>query len=173
MDAPVTTYWPEFAQAGKDDMPVRYLLSHQAGLPAVDARLSAEEIRAWDPIAEALAAQAPFWEPGTAHGYHAVSYGYLVGEIVRRISGRSLGTFFRDEIAGPLGIDFYIGLPGDLEHRVSPIVAQPIGAAGAAAAATRPRRPRRLRRHRVRPRTARHSKPARSTWAAASATRCG
>ena len=136
MDAPVTTYWPEFAQAGKDDMPVRYLLSHQAGLPAVDARLSAEEIRAWDPIAEALAAQAPFWEPGTAHGYHAVSYGYLVGEVVRRITGRSLGTFFRDEIAGPLGIDFYIGLPGHLEHRVSPIVAQPIGAAGAAATAT-------------------------------------
>ncbi len=134
VDAPVAMYWPEFAQTGKEDLPVRYLLSHQAGLPAVDARLTAEEIWAWDPIAEALAVQRPFWEPGTAHGYHAVSYGYLVGEVVRRISGRSLGTFFADEIARPLGIDFYIGLPAELEPRVSPIVAQPIGAGRAAGA---------------------------------------
>jgi CubicO group peptidase (beta-lactamase class C family) len=133
VDAPVATYWPEFAQTGKDDLPVRYLLSHQAGLPAVDARLSAEDLRAWDPIVEALAAQRPFWEPGTAHGYHAVSYGYLVGEVVRRITGRSLGAFFADEIARPLGIEFYIGLPAELEPRVSPIVAQPIGGGARAA----------------------------------------
>ena len=138
MDAPVTTYWPEFAQAGKEELPVRYLLSHQAGLPAVDARLTPEEIWAWDPIAEALATQQPFWEPGTAHGYHAVSYGYLVGEVVRRISGRSLGTFFADEIGRPLGIEFYIGLPAELEPRVSPIVAQPIGAGRAAAGGAAP-----------------------------------
>ncbi len=81
---------------------------------------------------DALAVQTPFWEPGTAHGYHALTYGYLVGEVVRRISGRSLGTFFADEVAGPLGLDFYIGLPEELEPRVSPIVGAPI--AGAAQA---------------------------------------
>ena len=121
-DAPVATYWPEFAQAGKADLPVRYLLSHQAGLPVVDRRLTTDEFLSWDPIVAALAEQAPIWEPGTAHGYHAVSYGYLVGEVVRRISGRSLGAFFAEEIAGPLGLEFYIGLPGALEERVSPIM---------------------------------------------------
>ena len=132
-DEPVATYWPEFAQAGKGDLPVRYLLSHQAGLPVVDRTLTTSEFLAWDPIVAALAEQAPQWEPGTAHGYHAVSYGYLVGEVVRRISGRSLGTFFADEIAGPLGLEFYIGLPGELEARVSPIVGGSILSAAAGA----------------------------------------
>ncbi len=126
LDEPVATYWPEFAQAGKERLPVRYLLSHQAGLPALDRTLTPEEVWAWDPVAAALAEQAPFWEPGTAHGYHALTYGYLVGEVVRRVSGRSLGSFFADEVAGPLGLDFYIGLPEELEPRVSPIVAAPI-----------------------------------------------
>jgi CubicO group peptidase (beta-lactamase class C family) len=132
-DEPVATYWPEFAQAGKGDIPVRYLLSHQAGLPVVDRTLTTAEFLAWDPIVAALAEQAPQWEPGTAHGYHAVSYGYLVGEVVRRISGRSLGTFFADEIAGPLGLEFYIGLPSELEARVSPIVGGSILSAAAGA----------------------------------------
>ena len=127
LDAPVASYWPEFAQAGKERLPVRFLLSHQAGLPAVDATLTAEEVWAWEPVIEALAAQKPFWEPGTAHGYHALSYGYLVGEVVRRVSGRSLGTFFADEVAGPLGLEFFIGLPAGLEPRVSPIISAPIG----------------------------------------------
>ena len=127
LDAPVATYWPEFAQAGKEELPVRFLLSHQAGLPAVDATLTREEVWSWDPVTEALAAQKPFWEPGTAHGYHAVTYGYLVGEVVRRVSGRSLGTFFAEEVAGPLGLEFYIGLPAELEPRVSPVVSAPIG----------------------------------------------
>jgi CubicO group peptidase (beta-lactamase class C family) len=122
MDAPVATYWPEFAQAGKEAMPVRFLLCHQAGVPVIDRRLSPEELQAWTPVVEALAEQAPFWEPGTAHGYHALSYGYLVGEVVRRISGRSLGTFFADEVAGPLGLEFFIGLPEQYEDRVSPLV---------------------------------------------------
>ena len=135
-DEPVATYWPEFAQAGKGDLPVRYLLSHQAGLPAVDATLTTEEFLSWEPIVAALAEQAPSWEPGTAHGYHAVSYGYLVGEVVRRISGRSLGTFFADEIARPLGLEFYIGLPGELEPRVSPIVAGSIFSAVAGGGGT-------------------------------------
>ncbi len=130
-DEPVATYWPEFAQAGKGDLPVRYLLSHQAGLPAVDRTLTTEEFLSWDPIVAVLAEQAPLWEPGTAHGYHAVSYGYLVGEVVRRISGRSLGTFFAEEIAGPLDLEFYIGLPGELEARVSPVVAGSILSAAA------------------------------------------
>lgn len=129
LDAPVAQYWPEFAQAGKDTLPVRFLLSHQAGLPAIDRALAPEEVQAWDPVIDALAAQAPFWEPGTAHGYHALTYGYLVGEVVRRISGRSLGTFFAEEVAGPLGLDFFIGLPATLEPRVSPVVAAPIAGA--------------------------------------------
>ncbi|HEY6471457.1 MAG TPA: serine hydrolase domain-containing protein [Acidimicrobiales bacterium] len=130
LDAPVTTYWPEFAQAGKESMPVRYLLCHQAAVPAVDRRLSPEELQAWTPIINALAEQTPFWEPGTAHGYHALSYGYLVGEVVRRITGRSLGTFFADEVAGPLGLEFFIGLPEEYEDRVSPIVGANFEGAG-------------------------------------------
>jgi CubicO group peptidase (beta-lactamase class C family) len=127
LDAPVASYWPEFARAGKEGLAVRFLLSHQAGLPAVDATLTREQVWAWNPVTEALAAQEPFWEPGTAHGYHAVSYGYLVGEVVRRVSGRSLGTFFAEEVAGPLGLEFHIGLPAELEPRVSPVVSAAIG----------------------------------------------
>jgi CubicO group peptidase (beta-lactamase class C family) len=122
LNAPVSTYWPEFAQAGKADLPVLLLLTHQAGLPALDATLTPEEAQAWDPAVAALAEQKPFWEPGTAHGYHAVTYGWLVGEVVRRVSGRSLGTYFAEEIAQPLGLEFWIGLPEAQEHRVSPIV---------------------------------------------------
>lgn len=122
LDAPVSAYWPEFDQAGKGSMPVRFLLTHQAGVPAIDRRLTPEELQAWTPVADALAAQTPFWEPGTAHGYHALSYGYLVGEVVRRVTGRSLGTYFAEEVAGPLGLEFFIGLPEKYEDRVSPIV---------------------------------------------------
>jgi len=128
--APVADYWPEFAQGGKGDIPVLHLLSHQAGLPAVDARLSAEEVQAWDPVVTALSEQTPFWEPGTAHGYHALAYGWLVGEVVRRITGRTVGRFFADEIAGPLGLDFWIGLPDEQEHRVSPMVGTLVPAGG-------------------------------------------
>jgi CubicO group peptidase (beta-lactamase class C family) len=133
LDAPVTTYWPEFAQGGKGDVPVRLLLTHQVGLPAIDATLSPAEVQAWDPVVAALAAQSPFWEPGTAHGYHALTYGWLVGEVVRRITGRTLGTYFAEEIAGPLGLEFWIGLPEEQEHRVSPIVGTllPEGGSGA------------------------------------------
>src|SRR3954447_642232 len=121
IDAPVATYWPEFAQAGKENIPVRWLLSHKAGPPTVDAKLTADEVFAWDPIIHALEAQAPDWEPGTAHGYHAVTYGYLVGEVVRRVSGKSLGTFFHEEFAEPLGLEFWIGLPDAEQERVAPI----------------------------------------------------
>jgi len=122
VEAPVATYWPEFAAAGKQDMPVSYLLSHQAGLAWIDGTMSFEDALAWEPVVERLAAETPKWEPGTATGYHAVTYGWLVGEVVKRISGKSLGTFFHDEVAGPLGADWYIGLPEELDHRVAPLI---------------------------------------------------
>jgi CubicO group peptidase (beta-lactamase class C family) len=122
LDAPVADYWPEFAQADKDDIPVRWLLCHKAGLPTIDKQLSCEEVLAWEPMIRALEVQSPLWEPGTAHGYHAVTFGYLVGEVVRRITGRTLGTFFAEEIAGPLGLEFWIGLPQEHEHRVAPMI---------------------------------------------------
>jgi CubicO group peptidase (beta-lactamase class C family) len=122
VDLPVARYWPEFAQAGKARIPVRYLLCHKAGLPIFEGVLSADEVLAWDPVIRALEASPPVWEPGSAHGYHAVTYGYLVGEVVRRISGKSLGTFFQDELAAPLGLEFWIGLPAEHEHRVARLV---------------------------------------------------
>lgn len=122
VEAPVRTYWPEFAAAGKNDVTVAHLLSHQAGLPWVDGEMSLADALAWDPVIRALEAQAPAWEPGTMHGYHALTYGWLVGEIVRRVSGRSVGTYLRDELAGPLGTDVFVGLPAALEARVAPLI---------------------------------------------------
>jgi CubicO group peptidase (beta-lactamase class C family) len=123
LDAPVATYWPEFAQAGKAQIPVKMLLNHQAGLPAVRAQLPQGAYANWDLMVNALAKEEPFWEPGTRNGYHALTIGWLVGEVVRRVSGKSLGTFFRDEVAKPLGLDFWIGLPEDKEARVAPMIA--------------------------------------------------
>ncbi len=127
IDAPVVTYWPEFGQAGKEHIPVRWLLTHQAGLPTVDVTLTREEALAWEPVIHALEVQAPYWEPGVSHGYHALTYGHLVGEVVRRIDGRSLGAFFHDEIAEPLGLEFWIGLPEELEPRVAPMIPMSMG----------------------------------------------
>lgn len=123
LDSPVARYWPEFAQAGKEAVTVRHLLSHRAGLPAVDTHLSPEQALAWGPAVEALAAQKPLWEPGTSHGYHALTYGWLVGEVIRRITGRSPGRFLAEEISGPLGLDLWIGLPEAEEPRVSRLIA--------------------------------------------------
>jgi CubicO group peptidase (beta-lactamase class C family) len=122
VDAPVARYWPEFAAAGKENVTVSDLLTHQAGLAWIDGTMSLEDACRWDPVVAALAAEAPHWEPRTAHGYHATTFGWLVGEVVRRIDGRSLGRFFRDEVAAPLGIDFFIGLPESEEDRVAPLV---------------------------------------------------
>lgn len=122
LGAPVSSYWPAFAAAGKDAIPVRWLLSHRAGIPTIDARLSLDEVLAWDPVVDALAAQEPYWEPGSDHGYHALTFGWLVGEVVRRVSGRSLGTYFADEVARPLGLSTWIGLPASEEGRVAPLV---------------------------------------------------
>ena len=126
VDAPVASYWPEFAQAGKATMPVRYLLSHQAGLPAVKEPVPDSALFEWDTMTSAFAAQEPWWEPGTRHGYHTLSFGWLVGEVVRRISGTSLGTFLREEIAGPLGADLYVGLGSEYDHRIAQMVAAPL-----------------------------------------------
>ena len=130
VDAPVVRYWPEFAQGGKDGVTVADLLAHRAGLAWIDGTMSFEEALTWDPVVEALARQVPAWDPGTDHGYHAVTFGYLVGEVVRRISGRTLGTYFSEEIAGPLGADWYIGLPAALEPRVARLVPFETGADG-------------------------------------------
>jgi CubicO group peptidase (beta-lactamase class C family) len=124
-DSPVARYWPEFAEAGKADVRFRHLLSHSAGLSGWSAPLKPEDLADWDKCVTALAKQAPWWEPGTASGYHAVTQGYLIGEVVRRITGQSIGAFFRREIAEPLGADFHIGLPESEESRVSLVVAPP------------------------------------------------
>jgi CubicO group peptidase (beta-lactamase class C family) len=128
LDAPVSSYWPEFAAEGKADMPVRFLLSHRAGLAAIEEpALTVDDVAQWTPVVEALAAQRPNWEPGSTHGYHAITYGWLVGEVVRRVSGKSIGAFFQDEIAVPLGLDFWIGLPQAEEERVSTLIPTPVG----------------------------------------------
>ena len=128
VDAPVARYWPEFAAGGKADLPVRYLLSHRAGLAAIQKPLPAGSLYNWTTMTEALAEQAPWWTPGEAHGYHALSFGFLVGEVVRRISGKSLGNYFREQFAEPLGLDFHIGLPEVHEPRVSALVQGPVHA---------------------------------------------
>lgn len=122
LDAPVSTYWPEFGAGGKERIPVRWLLSHQAGLPAVRRVLSLEEVVAWDPAVAACAAEEPVWEPGSKHGYHAITYGWLVGEVIARVTGRSPGTVFAEEVAAPLGLDLHIGLPESEHARVAPLV---------------------------------------------------
>ncbi len=121
LDAPVVKYWPEFGGAGKEKIPVRWLLSHQAGLPVVDGPLTFEDACAWHPVIRALEAQKPEWEPGTQHVYHSATFGFLVGELVRRITGKSLGRFFADEVANPLGMSAWIGLPEEQEGRVARI----------------------------------------------------
>lgn len=121
-DAPVGSYWPEFAQQGKGEMPVRYLLTHQSGLHEMPPDLPAGAAYDWETMVEALAAQKPAWEPGSKHQYEALTFGWLVGEVIRRVSGKTPGEFVRDEIAGPLGIDFFIGLPAAEDGRVAMIL---------------------------------------------------
>ena len=120
-DAPVATYWPEFAAEGKGDATVAQLLSHQCGLISIDG-LTFEEALDLGVVTARLAAAAPEWPIGSGHGYHAVTFGWLAGELVRRVDGRTLGRFVADEIADPLGVELWIGLPESEEHRVSPII---------------------------------------------------
>ena len=122
LDAPVADYWPEFAARGKGAIPVRWLLCHRAGLAAVEGEFELADVLRWDPVVEALAAQEPNWPPGDGHGYHVRSYGWCVGEVVRRVSGRSPGRYLAEEIAGPLGLDFWIGLPESVEPRCAALL---------------------------------------------------
>ena len=125
LDAPVARYWPEFAQAGKAELPVRFLFTHQAGLPAIARRLPAGAVLDWNVMTEALAAQAPWWEPGRHHGYHVNTFGFLLGELIRRVTGKTVGTYVRDEITAPAAIDFFIGLGPELDRRCADVVPAP------------------------------------------------
>ena len=123
--APVARYWPEFAANGKAEIKVSHLMSHSSGLSGWKEQITLEDLYDWDKVTSLLAAQAPFWQPGTAVGYHATTQGFLVGEVVRRITGRSLGTVFREEIADPLGADFHIGLSVEHDGRVADLIPPP------------------------------------------------
>ena len=125
LDAPIARYWPEFAQAGKSELPVHLILSHRAGLPAIKRPLPSDALYDWKTMTSALAAQGPWWAPGSKHGYHALTFGYLVGELVRRITGKSLGVFLRDELAAPLELDCFIGFDAVEDYRVADIISPP------------------------------------------------
>src|SRR6185312_11326233 len=126
-DAPVAKYWPEFAAGGKSRVTVAQIMSHQSGLSGWREPVTKQDLYDWDRAVELLAAQEPFWEPGTATGYHAVTMGFLVGEVVRRVTGKTMGTVFREEIAQPLGADFHIGLPASEDDRVAELIPPPVG----------------------------------------------
>ena len=123
--APVAKYWPEFAQNGKAGIEVRHLMSHSAGVAGWDVPLTVQDQYDWEKVTSLLAAQAPWWEPGTASGYHAATQGFLIGEVMRRVTGKSVGTFLREEVAGPLGADFHIGLAPEHDARVGEMIPPP------------------------------------------------
>jgi CubicO group peptidase (beta-lactamase class C family) len=125
LHAPVSRYWPEFAQAGKERVEVRELMAHTSGLSGWQEPLELQGLADWERCTSLLAAQAPWWDPGTASGYHAVTQGYLVGEVVRRITGQTLGQFFKQTVAEPLGADFHIGLPPEADAHVAPLIPPP------------------------------------------------
>jgi CubicO group peptidase (beta-lactamase class C family) len=128
LDAPVADYWPEFGAAGKGHVTVRTVMAHRAGLPLVEAAdpLSREELLDGDAVVRTLAAQTPLWEPGSAYGYHALTFGWLLGEVVARVTGKSLGAAFQEQVAVPLGLDFFIGLPQEENGRVALLVDPPL-----------------------------------------------
>lgn len=122
---PVCAHWPEFAANGKEAVTIGQMMSHQAGLPYVEEPLTFDQIMDVTPVVDALARQAPVWKPGTAHGYHALTYGWLAGELVRRVDGRTIGQYFAEDVAAPLGLEFWIGLPASEEIRVSTLESAP------------------------------------------------
>ena len=125
LDAPVCRYWPEFAAGGKEGLLVRHLLGHTAGLSGWSEPIAFTDLYDWEKCTSLLAAQEPWWEPGTASGYHAITQGYLVGEVIRRVTGQTVGSFFRKEVAEPLGADFHIGLDPAEFARVSNVIPPP------------------------------------------------
>ena len=122
LDAPVAQYWPEFAQAGKDEIPVRWLLTHEAGVSAITKELPYGALSDWDLMVEALAEQEPLWTPGEGHGYHGVTYGHLVGEVIRRVTGGTVGQFMRAALGDPLHVDLLMPLPVSAERRTAAMV---------------------------------------------------
>lgn len=122
LDAPVAKYWPEFAQNGKEKIPVRFLLSHTSGLSGWEKRITVEDLYNWDKVTNLLAAQKPWWEPGTKSGYHSSTFGNLLGELIHRITGKTIGIFFREEVANPLNADFHIGLSEKYDSRVGELI---------------------------------------------------
>lgn len=132
-DAKVTTYWPEFGQNGKENTLVRHFMSHSAAVPGfVPALTDATQLYDWEACTNNLASQAPWWEAGTKSGYHAITQGYLIGELIRRVSGKTIGCFFREEIAGPLGADFHIGMDESDFPRVAEMIPDPTPPSGGA-----------------------------------------
>jgi len=125
LEAPVATWWPEFATAGKQDVTLRQLLCHRAGLPAIRPRMPEGSMLDWQAMTRALAAETPWWRPATRHVYHTNTYGFLVGEIVRRVTGQSIGSYFRREVADPLGVDLAFGLPDADLTRVADLLWDP------------------------------------------------
>ncbi|AGJ55479.1 beta-lactamase family protein [[Kitasatospora] papulosa] len=141
LDAPVGTYWPEFKANGKERVLVRHLLAHRSGVAALDTTLTPEEAADQVSGPRAVAEQRPQWEPGTDHGYHAQTYSWIVGELVRRVTGRTIGRWIAEEIARPLGLDFWFGLPEDEAHRIGRIgPVEPPPAEGSGALRMRPKR---------------------------------
>ncbi len=131
LDAPIARYWPEFAAQGKEHITTAHVMAHTAGLSGWTETMIGDELADWDLATSRLAAQAPWWEPGTQSGYHALTQGYLLGEVVRRITETTFGAFFDSEVAKPLGADFYVGLPESEEHRVSLVIpGEPMSAHG-------------------------------------------
>lgn len=125
LDVPVARYWPEFARAGKELLPVRWLLSHRAGLPAVRRHMPTATLFDWKLFTSELAESEPWWEPGTRHGYHSRTFGYLVGEVIRRVSGKTVGEFLQTHVAGPLNAAVYIGLPAAQDARAAEVLSPP------------------------------------------------
>ncbi|GAG63191.1 unnamed protein product [marine sediment metagenome] len=126
LDAPVANYWPEFAQNGKEKILVRQIFSHSSGLAGWEEKIKTEDLYNWDKVVNLLAAQKPWWEPGTKSGYHAITHGYLLGELVRRITGKTLGTFFKEEVSGPLNADFHIGFGQEHDNRAADMIPAPV-----------------------------------------------
>lgn len=122
LDAPVVELWPEFGQSAKQGVTTRMMLDHSAGVPALRAKIEGTAVYDWNYMTKRLADEEPFWQPGIRNGYHGLTFGWTVGEMVRRASGKSLGAFFQDEIAKPLGLDFWIGTPEAVEPRIAPVI---------------------------------------------------
>jgi CubicO group peptidase (beta-lactamase class C family) len=129
-DANVASYWPEFAANGKEEVKVWHLMNHAAGLSGMDVPVTSQDMYDWDKITSLLAAQKPWWEPGTAPGYHALTQGYLLGEVLRRITGQTMGQFFKHEIAERLDVDFHIGVPDAALPRITRLIPPPGSALG-------------------------------------------